>query len=327
MALSPQELRLLDGWQRGFPLTPRPFETIARDVGQSEESVLALLLELKRRHILSRIGATLRPNTAGASLLAAMRVPPARIDEVAEIVNREVGVNHNYEREHEINLWFVVTGADRASVGAALDRIRTASGLDVFEFPLVRAFHIDLGFPLDGACPDRVTRKREDTMAPEASINARQRRALTALEEGIPIAPRPYALMAERAGLSEETCRHEIGDLIAQGVITRFGLIVRHRELGFEANAMTVWDVPDEDVETVGRVLSQEPCVTLCYQRPRRPPDWPYNLYCMIHGRERNAVLAHIERLEGLSGLNGKPKAILFSRRCFRQRGARLNAA
>ena len=84
--------------------------------------------------------------------------------------------------------------------------------------------------------------------------------------------------------------------LIDDGMIKRFGIVVRHRELGYRANAMVVWDVPDERVGEAGRTLAALPFVTLCYRRPRRPPDWPYNLFCMIHGRDRATVAGQIER-------------------------------
>jgi DNA-binding Lrp family transcriptional regulator len=111
--------------------------------------------------------------------------------------------------------------------------------------------------------------------------------------------------------------------LIDDGVIKRFGVIVRHRELGYRANAMVVWDVPEERVSEAGRKLADLPFVTLCYRRPRRLPVWPYNLFCMIHGRERGAVEALVETASAAAGLNGLTRAVLFSRRRFKQRGAR----
>jgi siroheme decarboxylase len=106
-------------------------------------------------------------------------------------------------------------------------------------------------------------------------------------------------------------------------MIRRFGLVVRHHELGYRANAMTVWDVPDERVPGVAARLIELPFVTLCYRRPRRPPAWPYNLFCMIHGKDRGLVEAEVEEATRTAGLAGLPRAVLFSRRRFKQRGAR----
>jgi siroheme decarboxylase len=148
MSFTAADIRLLNDFQRDFPLTPRPFARIAEKLGVTEDEVLERLDDLRDRGAISRVGAVVRPNTAGASTLAAMAVPAARLDEVAAIVNAEPAVNHNYEREHEINLWFVVTAADAAGVQEVLKRIGRKTGLPALDLPLERAFHIDLGFDL-----------------------------------------------------------------------------------------------------------------------------------------------------------------------------------
>lgn len=139
---------LLDQWQRGFPLTPRPYAAVAAGLGVSEAELLARLRRLQDGGVISRVGATIRPNRAGASTLAAMAVPEERLDEVAELVSAQTEVNHNYEREGPFNLWFVVTAGERSEVDATLERIRQATGLAVLDLPLVREYRIDLGFPL-----------------------------------------------------------------------------------------------------------------------------------------------------------------------------------
>lgn len=155
------------------------------------------------------------------------------------------------------------------------------------------------------------------------ALSAADRRLLEALEEGLPLVPRPYQALGERAGLAEDEVIEALRALTASGVIRRLGLIVRHRELGYRANAMTVWDVPDASVKDAAAALTGLPYVTLCYRRPRRPPLWPYNLFCMIHGKDRALVEAEIEEATCAAGLDGLPRAVLFSRRCFKQRGAR----
>lgn len=147
---------------------------------------------------------------------------------------------------------------------------------------------------------------------------------LEALAEGLPLVPRPYAALGAAVGLDEARTIASLRRLIELGVIKRFGVIVRHRELGYRANAMVVWDVPDAGAADAGRRLAALPFVTLCYRRPRALPDWPYNLFCMIHGRSRPEVEALVERATEAAGLDGLPRSILFSRRCFKQRGARF---
>ena len=148
MNLNPVELKLLDGYQRGFPLVPRPYLAIAEATGLGETEVIEIYARLREKGALGRIGAVVTPNSAGASTLAAIAVPPARRDQVAALVSEQAEVNHNYEREHAFNLWFVVTAADARAVEEVLRRIERLTGLAVLDLPLVRPYHIDLGFPL-----------------------------------------------------------------------------------------------------------------------------------------------------------------------------------
>ncbi len=152
------------------------------------------------------------------------------------------------------------------------------------------------------------------------------RNVAVALAEGLPLEPWPYARLAERLGLTENQIIAAAARLIEGGVVQRFGVIVRHRELGYRANAMVVWNVADDAVDAAGERLAALPYVTLCYQRPRRRPDWPYNLFSMIHGRERAAVEALVAEAARDGGIEDVPRAVLFSRRQFKQRGARYDA-
>lgn len=142
------ERRLLDGFQRDFPLTSRPYREIAARLGVGEAEVIAALERLRDAGLLSRVGAAVAPHRAGFSTLAAMAVPPERIDEVAALVSAYPEVNHNYEREHRFNLWFVVTGPDARRVAAVLREIEARCGLPLLDLPLEKAYHLDLGFPL-----------------------------------------------------------------------------------------------------------------------------------------------------------------------------------
>lgn len=140
--------RLLNDYQRDFPLQARPFARIAADLGVAEADVIAAFAALKDAGTISRIGAVVRPNSIGASTLAALSVPPEDVEPVAALVCAHAEVNHCYEREHAINLWFVVTAADRPAVGRVLRAIEAESGLACLDLPIEAAHHIDLGFPL-----------------------------------------------------------------------------------------------------------------------------------------------------------------------------------
>jgi len=319
-----RDLRLADAWQRNFPLEERPFARVGASLGMSESEALDALTSLSKRGILSRVGPVIRPNTVGASTLAAMAVPPAELERVAERVSAEPAVNHNYEREHRINLWFVVTANDKAAVAEVLSRIAEDTGLPVLDLRLERSYHIDLGFALTGQ--GQKVRPKNPLRGP-ATIDDEDRAILGQLCEGLPLAERPFELVAMHLGLTERELLIRIESLIEGGVISRFGCILKHRALGYRANAMVVWDVPDGEVDPVGERLARRQEVTLCYRRTRRPPQWPYNLFVMIHGRERATVLKQIDRLNREEGLSHLPGAVLFSRRCFKQRGAKYEAA
>lgn len=148
LPLDDTDRRLLDGFQRDLPLEPRPFAAIAHGLGLTEAEVIRRLAALQEAGAVSRVGAVVRPNTAGRSTLAAMAVPEDRLGEVGALVAALSEVNHCYEREHRLNLWFVVTAADAEGVASALARAEAATGLPVLDLPLEAEYRIDLGFPL-----------------------------------------------------------------------------------------------------------------------------------------------------------------------------------
>ncbi|MES9860859.1 MAG: Lrp/AsnC family transcriptional regulator [Candidatus Thiodiazotropha sp. LLP2] len=146
--LNALERQLLNDFQDGFPLTPHPFRTIAERVGSTEGEVMSTLQQLQTNRLISRVGPVFRPNRVGASTLAAMEVPKERLESVADVVSSYGEVNHNYEREHSLNLWFVVTAADRAALTHVLREIESNTGLEVIDLPMIEDFYINLGFPL-----------------------------------------------------------------------------------------------------------------------------------------------------------------------------------
>lgn len=147
---------------------------------------------------------------------------------------------------------------------------------------------------------------------------------IEAIQSGLPLAPRPYALIGEKIGMTEAEVIARIGSLLERGLIKRLGVVVRHHELGYRSNGMVVWDVPDNAVDRIAARFKGFDFITLCYRRPRRLPDWPYNLFCMIHGRSREEVERHLQHLVKKLNLENIPHEILFSRRRFKQCGARL---
>jgi DNA-binding Lrp family transcriptional regulator len=317
------DFRLLNDFQRNFPLCPAPFAELAARLGVAEGVVLRMLEQLRREGKISRVGAVFAPKRIGASTLAAIAAPPEKLGAVAEAVNLFPEVNHNYEREHRYNLWFVVTAGSEGRLQAALGAIERTAGYPVLKLPLVQEYHIDLGFALDGKGEKvRCTQPAHSFVAP-TKLGELERRLVMALQEGLPLFIRPFQVLASRVGCEESEVLERIRRWCEEGVIKRFGVVVRHRELGYTANAMLVQDVPDDQVAAVGELLAGEAGVTLCYRRPRVLPDWPYNLFCMIHGQERGAVEARIVELRARHGLAHVAHDVLFSLTRYKQNGAR----
>lgn len=153
-------------------------------------------------------------------------------------------------------------------------------------------------------------------------IDAIDCQLIAAVQGGLPLSPRPYLAVAERLGISEQHVIDRLEGLKQQGLIKRWGVVVKHRQLGYQANAMIVIDVPDDLVDQIGQDLSRQHAVNLCYQRPRQGNIWPYNLYCMIHGKNRDCVLKQWHAIRVACGLQHYAFEVLFSQRCFKQRGA-----
>jgi len=304
-AIDEVDARLIDGWQSNLPVRERPFEPVGADLGVSPSVVCERVQRLRDRGILRRFGAVLNPPVIGSSTLAAVKAPDDRFDEVATRINRHRQVNHNYARDHEWNMWFVVTAGSRERRDEILDDIAADTGLDVLVCPMLTDFYIDLEFPVVNA--DRFARESlsetdvEVTRISEeatVSLSSLERRLLLEIQDGFPITETPYRAIADAIDAPVEAVLAAVERLRDRGCIKRIGCVVDHFTTGFDANCMVVWDVPDAELDDRGVAVGRLPYVTLCYHRPRRPEhDWEYNLFTMIHGRKQAAVDAKIDDL------------------------------
>ncbi|MDA7964471.1 AsnC family transcriptional regulator [Ruegeria sp.] len=318
----PIDRRLLDEFQRDFPITERPFQVLARALGLDEAEVLDRLTRMRATGRITRVGATIAPGAVSASTLAAVAAPEERLEEVAALIDAEPGVNHNYQREDMWNLWFVATGPDRAHVNATLARISRRTGLRVLDLRLLRPFNVDLGFRMTGSGHNIPAPRLPDPSA----LQDGDRALLQVLSSGLPLVADPYTLLARGLDRAPDEVTARIEALQAAGIISRLGVIVRHRALGWSANAMVVWDMPPEQVNRAGPALAAHPGVTLCYERNPVEDLWPYRLYSMIHARSRSEALAVLDGARALPELAGAQHKVLFSTRCFKQTGALIHA-
>lgn len=316
----PDALALLNPWQRNFPLVREPFAVLAQQWGRSSADVLSTLQGLSAGGALSRIGGVFSAHAGGAALLSAMAVAPERLNEVAAIVSAHPGVNHNYEREGHFNLWFVMTACDAPSLEHAMRALERDTGLAALRLPMVRPYRIDLGFDLRANVAGAPLAQADQGLAP---VVADADRALAALlEAGLPLVERPFDVWARTLGCSPDGVLHTLQRWLDTGTLRRFGAIVRHHEFGFDANAMTVFNVPSDQVDERGARVARQAGITLSYRR-QPAVDWPYNLYFMVHGTDRSAVQATIARVIADCDLADFPHQVLFSRQRFKQTGAR----
>ncbi|GAB3020969.1 siroheme decarboxylase subunit beta [Natronobiforma cellulositropha] len=297
---------LIDGYQSGFPIAERPFRAVGETLGVTESEALERVRTLTGAGIFRRFGAVLNPPVIGSSTLAALEAPADRFDEIAAIVNGYRQVNHNYERDHEWNMWFVVTAGSRETRDRIIDEIEAKTGCEVLVLPMLTDYYIDLEFPVVNA--DRFARESVTTgtdasatrISEDAAgdLSAFDAAILLEIQDGFPLTATPYLDIADALEAPVEDVLESITCLQANGCIKRIGCVVNHVVTGFDANCMVVWDVPDGELDRRGERAGGLPYVTLCYHRPRRPDqEWPYNLFTMIHGRDAEAVDRKIDEL------------------------------
>lgn len=321
-----QEAAALVELQRGIPLSERPFEEVGKTCGLSEEAVLALVRRLLASGDARRFGAVFDARRLGyRSALCAMRIPRERLAETAAKVASLRGVTHAYERGWPAelppdspggpagrvwpNLWFTLA-APSATFAQELDALRAAcEPYCIDELPALRRFKIDVVF-------DVRTRDRDERVEPRPRtaqaleqgavylLDAGQQALVRRLEGDLPVGGRFFEGLAAAAGMGEGELLKQLREWQSTGVMRRIGLLLRHREIGFKANGMCCWDVPQADVLEYGRRVAAFPEVTHCYERPWLE-KFPFRVYAMIHTPTWVGTQALFERISREAGLSG----------------------
>jgi len=320
----------INRYQGGFPLCARPFVEAAERLGTDEGTLIEAVAGLLQRGLLTRFGPLFDAGRLGGAVtLAALAVPESRFDDVAQVVNALPQVAHNYRREHRLNMWFVVASDRAEEVTRTLSRIEVMTGLRVYDFPKEAEYHVGLWLHLDDD-------GRVDTVPvpePQADANAgfpldsTDRRLVEATQTGLPVTAMPYTVLARELGLQPETVVARLARMLAGGVIRRIGAVPHHYRLGLHGNGMSVWDVDDDQVDALGRAVSELEFVSHCYRRPRHARTWPYNLFAMAHGTDRDAVLAKTARIEQLLAGHCRAHEVLFSSTVLKKSGLRVSVA
>jgi DNA-binding Lrp family transcriptional regulator len=296
--------RLLDIIQDDFPLIREPFEEIASLLHISPNDVIMRLKRLKNDSMIRRIGATLDSKKLGyCSTLCAMKVPHHRVDEVAQIVNEYIGVTHNYIRDHDYNMWFTITAKSQQKLRRTMEEIKEGSGInELIDLPAIRVFKIRVRFPMTDAISGKIARR---TQSGDQKINLTEidKDIIRGIQGDITLIRRPFDAIADKIGIEVTELLTKMQRMRDQDIMRRFGAIVRHRNLGFTANAMGAWIVPDDKAEEIGIKMAAFQQVSHCYQRPARP-GWPYNMFTMIHGKSKEKCEEVAELMSENTGIN-----------------------
>ncbi len=161
-------------------------------------------------------------------------------------------------------------------------------------------------------------------MTEPIALDADDRRLIVATQGGLPLAPRPYHALAGQLGMGAEDIKVRLARLLETGVIRRIGAVPNHYALGYTANGMSVWDVPDARIDALGEAVGRLPFVTHCYHRPRALPLWPYNLFAMVHGKSREEVEVQVKQIAALLGDECRAHDVLYSSRILKKTGLRI---
>ncbi len=289
--------RILDLIQAGFPLVQRPYEAIAEGVGTTPQDVIGRVARLKSDGIVREISAIFQSSALGyQSALVAFRVQEERLDDAGQAVAKHSGVSHCYARDNAYNLWFTLTVPPEADLEAEVAQLAEMEGVEArLALPALSTFKIGVFLPMAGGRPGETPQRQP---AAPAELTDGERAAIRALQTDLPLTENPFADLAADAGMAEQELIDRAISLRDRGIMRRYAAVLRHTRAGYTANAMVCWRIPPERVQEVGEALAASPSVSHCYERPTSP-DWPYNVYTMVHARseeELGGIVASLSR-------------------------------
>ena len=286
--MSPLDRQIMDVIQARFPVTSQPYDEVGKQLGVTEGQVMERVHVMYEQDRIRRIGPIFDTYKLGyVSTLVGCKIPPERLDEVAQIVNSYIEVTHNYMRDHEFNMWFTLIAPGDEHVERILSEMRKSTGIEHFySMPFTTRYKVWVEFSTTGKCQHEKPGPqlfRRDFQNTQSEIEDADIPFVRAIQIDIPFTARPYAAIGEKVGLDEEQVIKKIKDWKRRRIIRRWGAVVRHQKIGYDHNAMGVWSVPDGQVDDYGMKIAAFDAVSHCYTR-RSAPGWPYNLYSMVHG-------------------------------------------
>ena len=319
-SLGESDKELLNEIQWTFPLVTRPFDAIAKKFDTTPEIIKEKLNNLKEIGVLRQLSAIFDTRKLGyTSSLVAMEIEHDKLEHVASQINRHPGVSHNYERDHQFNLWFTLAVPPGADLNSELEKFNVLKGIKkVRMLPTLQLFKI-------GVKLDMVDDKKHEVAPTEEKKEIKNikfepteddKDFIRELQKDMEIIDEPFVKAANNLGITEDELFSKMKHYESLGVLRRFAAILRHRQVGFTANGMIVWKVPEDRITSVGETLGSFPQVSHCYERPTYD-DWPYNVFSMIHCKTHDEAYEVAKIIQDQIDVN--EYKILFSSREFKK--------
>jgi len=314
------DTEILNEIQWKFPLVVKPFDEIAKKFNISSDEVKDRLIQLKRNGVLRQLSAIFDTRKLGyTSSLVAMEIEPDKLDYVAYQINRHPGVSHNYERNHQFNLWFTLAVPPGSDLEKELDIFSKLDGIKKTRMlPTLQLFKIGVKLDMVDDKKHEVKPSEEKKKVTNVKFVATEedKEFIRELQKDMEIVDSPFQKAAKSLGMTEDQIFEKLHHYEEIGVMRRYAAILRHREAGFTANGMIVWKVPKGRISEVGDKLGAFPQVSHCYERPVYP-DWPYNVFSMIHCKSFEEAGKVAEQIQ--KQINVDEYKILFSAREFKK--------
>ncbi len=326
MSLQVIDRKLLNLAQLEFPILQEPFAALGSRLGLNEDEVLKRLHYLKEMRIIRSIGPTFDATRLGYhSTLVAMHLEEKLVEDAADLINHNAGVSHNYLRDNYFNLWFTLSATKDTNLDATAAKLGEDVGAEItLSLPSLQVFKIMVYFDMLNEVDVPQTSESTYTPVKEAGDLADTDKELVReLQQGLLLEKRPFDRVAATLGLEVNQLLERIASLKKNGIIRRYGARLDHRRAGFVANAMSCWLVASPRIDQVGHIIARHRQVSHCYER-KTAPQWPYNIYAMIHGHTEEECSTIASKLSQDTGIEGY--VLLYSTKEYMKRSPRYFA-
>ena len=309
---------ILSRIQKKFPLVAKPFKAIADELGISEDEVLTILQKEKSDGIIRQTSAIFDTKRLGyKSSLVAFKIAADKIDKAVEIINSHPGISHNYERNHDFNIWFTLGVPPTSELGLekTVEIIaKLTEAEDYIMLPTLKLFKINVKLNTTGK--DDKKEKVKKVVHTEIELTPLHHQIIRLAQYDIKMVSEPFAQIIKELDIDYDTFFKILKELQEAGIMRRFASILNHRKAGFNANAMVVWDVDEANGEKIGTDAAAFSAVSHCYLRPKYE-NWPFNLFTMVHGKTTQETNGIIEDMA--KEIPNKSHMPLYSSREFKK--------